>query len=51
MGWIGISSNPKKLVRIHKLKDELDKNLEDMELLEKRNLEIIKELHINGIEI
>ena len=51
VGWIGISSNPKKLVRIHKLKDELNKNLEDMELLEKRNLEIIKELHINGIEI
>lgn len=51
IGWIGISSNPKKLVRIHKLKDELNKNLEDMELLEKRNLEIIKELHINGIEI
>lgn len=51
VGWVGISTNPKKSVRVHKLKDELNKNLENIELLEKRNLEIIKELHINGIEI
>lgn len=51
VGWIGISTNSKKLVRIHKLKDELNENLERIELLEKRNIEIAKELYVNGVEI